>query len=174
MAYTPEEIIELVAIKVQEVIVPKVEAFTDGVDKEVQKLRLQYAEAAQFNSAIQRAVNTVTTELAILEPMKKQITELYALFCKNGYMQKFNSLHASVNEFFRTRFETCPVVKDVREMRAQMDAQKTEAVRRAEGKLLTREGDARVQRRWRVTTYLSLAGVVVAGLTLATKLLGWW
>jgi len=170
MSYTEEQIIELAAVKVQEIVVPKVEAFTDAVEKEVQKLRLQYAEAAQFNSAIQRAVNSMSTELAMLEPMKKQITELYALFCKNGYMQKFNALHDLVHTFFRDRFKTCPIAQEVRDISVYLDQQKTEAVKRAEGKLHTRKQD----RRWTVGTIISVIVARVAIVTLATKLLGWW
>jgi len=174
MPYTEEQIVELAAVKVQEIVVPKVEAFTDAVEKEVQKLRLQYAEAAQFNSAIQRAVNSMSTELAMLEPMKKQITELYALFCKNGYMQRFNAMAARLEEFFRTRFETCPIAKTVDHIEAQLAEQQKDALKRAEGKLRTREQDTVTGRRWRTTAYISLAGVLVAAMTLGTKLLGWW
>lgn len=174
MPYTEEQIVELAAIKVQEVVIEKVQAFTEGVEKEVQKLRLQYAEAAQFNSAIQRAVNKFDVELAMLGPIQKQVIELHTLFCKNGYMQRFNQLAARMDEFFRTRFQTCPVAKEVGEISTYLDAQKVEAVERAEGKLRTREQDAKDKaraRRWRITALISAPGSVLATLGIL-KLLG--
>ena len=170
MAYTAKEVIDLVAIRVQEIIVPKVEDFTEGVDKEVQLLRLEMKDATQFNSAIQKGLNEMKTEMAILEPMKKQVTELYAQFCKNGYMQRFNQMAARLEEFFRTRFETCPVAQDVREIKKNWDDFRTEAVKRAEGRLHTRKQD----KHWTVSTTIAAIVAVAAVLTLLTKLLGWW
>ena len=175
MPYTEEQIVELAAVKVQAVVLEKVQTFTDGVEAEVQKLRLEMKDATQFNSAIQKGLNEMKTEMVLLEPMKKQVAKLYTLFCENGYMQKFNALHASVNEFFRTRFDTCPVAKDVREMRQQMTEQQKDAVRRAEGKLRTREDDQRAGRRWKVSTFIAAAALLVSIFAgIIGRALGWW
>jgi len=182
MPLTDEQVIELTAIKVQEIVCPKVEAFTDGVASEVHKIHLELKDSREFTSSIIAQLNDVRGDVAKLEKMGVQLTELYTLFCKNGYMKRFNELAAAVQSFFRSRLDTCPLAQDMRAIKKELEARRVEALERAEGKLRTRAEDDRraaeqrvAATRWRIATLISLAALAVTILTgIVGKLRGWW
>ena len=109
MALTEEQIVELAAVKVQKEVLEKVETFTDGVSKNVTNLQLELKDTNQFNSAIMAQLNEVKSDVKKMEPSNKRIDELWTLFCKNGYMKRFNELVDVVNRV--TRAEYCPLMQ---------------------------------------------------------------
>jgi len=179
MSYSDED---MIAMKVHEMVSPKIEAFTDSVAKEVRQMHMEFVKSREFDAAVMKTANDAVQAVESFQPALRKLDELWTLFCKNGYMSRFNTLHDTVQVFLRDRLATCPVAGDVHAIREELDERRTEALERAEGRLRTRaEDDRRAEqervtgRRWRITALLSLAGLVL-GITTGVggKLAGWW
>ena len=121
MALTEEQIVELAAVKVQKEVLTKVEAFTDGVSQNVHNLQLELKDTNQFNSAVMAQLNEVKGDVRKLEPAVLKVEELHTLFCKNGYMQRFNKLSDAVDDFLKHRLETCPISKDIVKVKERLN-----------------------------------------------------
>ena len=98
MALTEEQIVELAAVKVQKEVLEKVENFTDGVMQNVHNLQLELKDTNQYNSAVMAQLNEVRGDVKHMEPSIKKVEELWVLFCKNGYMKRFNKLAETVEK----------------------------------------------------------------------------
>jgi hypothetical protein len=133
MPYTDEQIIELAAIKVQEVVVPKVETFTDNVTKEVHSMHLEMKGNREFDATVIAQLNDVRHRVEKFDGVCKLVAELHTLFCKNGYMARFNALADAVQVFFRDRLATCPIASDVQAIERDMESRRVEALDRADG-----------------------------------------
>lgn len=145
MSYTPEEIIELTAIKVQEVVCPKIENFMDNVAKEVHSMHLEMKQNREFDSAIIAQFNDLKSDVVALGATKEKVDKLHTLFAENGYMEKFDKLCGDWNNYLlKDRFLTCPF----REQK--------------ESKIKS------------TTMFVSIGAAVISFLTLASKLVGLW
>ena len=109
------------------------------------------------------------------------MNELHTLFCKNGYMQKFNKLSDDWNSYLaRDRALTCPVAEDVKQVLDDRREEKKQQEARRNGELKTRledekerERERRAANRWRLGFFLGIPGAIVATLSVF-KLVGWW
>lgn len=171
MPYTQDEIIELTAIRVQEVVCPKIERFMDGVTKEVHQMHLEMKQNREFDAGVIAGLNDVrgdVTELTnSVSGNKTKIDKIHILFCENGYMEKFEKLCTDWNHYLaKDRILTCPIIGDVKEL---MTARKEDAAHR-NGERRTRKED----KYKRLALYISLGMGLAGWATLFTKLLRLW
>lgn len=171
MPYTQDEIIELTAVKVQETVCPKIEHFMDGVTKEVHDMHLEMKQNREFDSAMIAQFNDLKADVVVLDGTKNKVEEIYTLFCKNGYMQKFNKLYDAWNQYLaRDRVATCPVADDVKQIVEERKEERKNLEARRNGEVKTRRED-----KFKTATIIISVSVALASwLTLATKLVGIW
>lgn len=167
MSYSQDEIIELTAAKVQEIVCPKIEHFMDGVSGEVHKMHLEMKGNREFDATVISQLNDVRSKVETFGDTEDKVNELHTLFCKNGYMQKFNKLHDDWNRYLaRDRALTCPVADDVKQIMGERVEERKQAEARRNGELKTRRED-----KWKIVSSI-LAGA--GWVTLITKLVGLW
>jgi hypothetical protein len=164
MSYSQDDII---AMKVHEMVTPKIEHFMDSVSKEVHDMHLEMKQNREFDSAMIAQFNDVKGDVVAMEETKTKVDKLHTLFCENGYMEKFNKLVDDWNQYkSRDRMLTCPVADDVKQILDERKEEKRQADARRNGELKTRRED-----KWKiVSSVLAGAGWV----TLITKLVGLW
>lgn len=167
MAYSQDEIIELAAVKVQEIVCNKVEHFMDGVTKEVHDMHLEMKQNREFDSAMIAQFNDLKSEVVTMSDTKTKVDKLHTLFCENGYMDKFEKLVDTWNQYLiKDRILTCPVADDVKQILEERIEERRQADARRNGELKTRRED-----KWKIVSSI-LAGA--GWVTLITKLVGLW
>ena len=171
MAYSQDELIELTAIKVQEIVCPKIEHFMDGVTKEVHDMHLEMKGNREFDATVIAQLNDVRADVEGMASTKSKVAEVHTLFCKNGYMQKFNKLYDDwVSYLARDRMLTCPVADDVKQIVEERKEERRLTEARRNGEIKTRRED-----KYRsLTLVIALFGNLAAWITLGTKMAGWW
>lgn len=178
MSYSQDEVIEMAAIKVQEVVCQKVEHFTDSVTKEVHQMHLEMKSNREFDSAIIAQFNDLKFDVAELQNMRGKVDRIHTLFCGDGYMEKFDKLCDAWNNYLaRDRVLTCPLTEDVKQ-NAELIRENTKMIREErEYQEAHRNGQVKTRRedKFKTTTIIiSMAVALASWLTLATKLVGIW
>lgn len=122
MAYTQEELIEVIAIKVQEVVVPRIQGFMDGVTKEVHNMHLEMKSNEELNSAVLSQLNDLKTDYASLAQMREEVTQLHTTLYRNGFVKRFEGLCEQWTEYLkRDRFATCPAIRDIQDLKLKIE-----------------------------------------------------
>ena len=159
MALTDEQIVELAAVQVQKEVLQKVEIFTDGVSQNVHNLQLELKDTNQFNSAVMAQLNEVKGDVRKLEPAILKVEELHTLFCKNGYMKRFNELVSVVGKV--TRAEYCPLKKRMDNVEVRVNDLEDKP-----GKIALSRGE-----KWKGALVKIAVGVVIAAASVGGTIL---
>lgn len=160
MAYTQDEILELAAVKVQEIVCPKIETFMEGVTKEVHNMHLEMKMGQEFTATVISQLNELRQDVANLKKMKDEVTELHTTLYRNGFVKRFEQLCDDWHDYLqKDRFATCPAMEDIKEIEKKLE----EAPRRAQ--------DTKFK-TWGV--WLAVIAALLNTATLLTKLTGVW